>query len=574
MTPPAFGAKLRPVRWPAFAVLVVVACKQPVAPPPPAPVAPPAPALAQPTPEWLKGELPASVNQGTPKEGGTFTLRVHVEPAGLNRLHDQMVEGTMVHYTMGVVYETLAALDPDTAPRYELKPVLAESWVESPDHLTLTVKLRHGVKFHDGQAFTSKDVKAVMDAVMDEKNPIASVRSYFLDLDKVLTPDDFTVVVKWKKAYFAANKNFLAGIPVVPASALKGNFDELAINRHPIGTGPFRFVSWEPAKAITFERNEDYWGHKAHLAKVVVALVKDETVATELWQRGNFDLMTHIQPSVWRAIEAPTEQNQWAITGYRRIFFAENNYSWIGWNEERPFFQDVRVRRALAMLFPAEQVAKNIDMGLEVPTTCMYYAASEACDPAVKPYPHDPKAAQALLTEAGWVDHDGDGWLDKDGVRFKFTFLTNPHSVKLTKLVPLLQEELKRAGIEMDVEKIDPSQYVSRLRAHDFDAASMQWSNSDPEWDQFQVYHSSQTKDGSNWISYKSKELDALLEKIRTEFDVPRRMALEREVHRRLYEDQPYLYLTNKPALEAVKTRVHGLKPAITWYDLSKMWVE
>ncbi len=555
-------------------LLAALACKQPP-PAPPAPVTPkaPAPVLVKPTEAWLKGELEPE-DAGTPTPGGTFTFRVSVEPAGLNRLHDQMVEGQMVRYTVGTVYETLAAPDRETAPAYELKPVLAESWSESADHKTLTVKLRRGVKFHDGTALSARDVKATMDAVMDPKAPTASIRSYFVDLDKLLTPDEYTVVVKWKRPYFAAARNFLGSIPILPAAALKGNFDELPINRHPIGTGPFRFAAWEAGKSITFERNDDYWGAKAYVAKLVVRIVKDETVATELWQRGEFDLMTRIQPSVWRALEAPTEANQWAITGYRRILFAENNYSWIGWNEERPVFQDVRVRRALAMLYPAEQVAKNVDMGLEVPTTCPYYAVSQACDPRVTPFPHDPKAAQALLAEAGWTDHDGDGWLDKDGERFKLTFLTNPHSVKLGKLVPLLQEELKKAGIELEVEKIDASQYVSRLRAHDFDAASLSWSSGDPEPDQYQVFHSSQAKGGSNYISYKNPEIDQLLEKIRLEFDEPKRLALERELHRKLYADQPYLFMTRRPTLDAVKTRVHGLSPSLAWYDLSKVWVE
>lgn len=555
----------------ALTLCFLSACKKDP-PPAPAPAEPARQKLAEPTAQWLEGELPAEA--GTPTDGGTLTIRIHVEPAGLNRLHDQMVEGTMVHYTMGPLYQTLAAIDPETAPRYELKPVLAESWTESADHLTLTIKLRKGVKFHDGQSFSAKDVKAVVDAMMEPKNPVASVRSYFVDLDKVTTPDDFTVVVKWKKPYFQSTKNFLASLPMIPASALKGNFDELAINRHPIGTGPFTFVSWEPGKAITYERNDAYWGPKPHLSKVVLRFVKDETVASELWQRGEFDLMTHIEPSVWRAIEAPSPANQWAITGYHRIFWAENAYSYIGWNEERPLFQDARVRRALAMLFPFEQVEKNVDMGLEQATTCMYYELSRSCDPKVQRLPFDPKAAVALLNEAGWADHDGDGWLDKDGAHFKFSLLINVHSVRLGKLAPMFQEELKKAGIEMTVERIDPTQLIPRMRAHDFDAAPMQWSNADPEWDQFQTYHSSQAKEGSDWVSYKSPQVDALLEKIRVEFDPEKRAELEQQVHRTLYQDQPYLYLTHRPALDAAKTRVHGLKPAITWYDLSKVWVD
>ena len=549
-------------------LLALVACKdkKPVEP------LPPTDASAKPSPAWLKGELPADVRQGTPVAGGTFTVRVPTEPLGLNRIHDQQVEGMMARYTVGPLYETLAEFDSETHPRYTLKPLLAESWEESPDHLSITVRLRKGVRFHNGDKLTSKDVKATFDAILLQTNLTNSIRSNFPDLT-VVTPDEHTIVFTTKKAHFLHRNNLLVGVPIFPASALKGDFNTLAINRAPIGTGPFRFVAWETGKSITYARNDEYWGPKAFVDKVVIRFVKDETVATQLWERGEFDLMTRIQPSVWRSIEAASASNAWAITGYNRINFIENYYSWIGWNQERPFFADARVRRALAMLYPGDKVARNIDMDLELPTTCPFYRPSESCDPAVKQIAYDPATAIALLKSAGWEDHTGDGVIDKDGVPFKFTFLANPHSVKLSKLAPLLQEEFKKVGIEMDVEKVDAAQYVGRLRAHDFDAASLGWNNNDVNTDQFQVYHSTQKSGGSNFVSYDSKQADALIDEIRVTFDENERHALERKLHAQIYEDQPYTFLTNRPQLDAIKSHVRGIHPSLAWYDLRKVWL-
>ncbi len=100
-----------------------------------------------PTQDWLDGVLPHPSSPALPIKGGTFTVRVAVEPAGLNRVHDQQAEGTMSRYTRATVYETLAELDRDTHPRYDLKPLLAQSWEESDDHLTLTVHLRRAFTF-------------------------------------------------------------------------------------------------------------------------------------------------------------------------------------------------------------------------------------------------------------------------------------------------------------------------------------------------------------------------------------------------------------------------------------------
>jgi len=530
-------------------------------------------AVQGPSRDWLDGRMPLEALQGEPLKGGTFTLRVAVEPRGLNRLHDQFVEGTMSQYTFATVYETLAELDHDTHPRYDLKPLLAQSWQESDDHLTLTVHLRKGVRFHDGEAFTSRDVKAVMEAILDPKNPTKSMASYFEDLDTLTTPDDLTVVIKWKKAYFLANRSFLAAVPMMPAGALKGDFDTLAINRAPIGTGPWKFERWETGQSLTFTRFDGYWGAQPHFDKIVVRFVKDETVAAQLWEQGEFDLMTRIQPAEWRSLEAPSPSNAWAQRGYHRVLVMQNNYGWLGWNEERPFFADPKVRRALGMLYPGDTVAKNIDMGLEPQTTCPYYRDGESCDPSVKPLPYDPKAAEALLDEAGWRDSNGDGVRDKGGVPFKFTFLSNAYSVKLGKLLPLLQEQYRKAGIEMDIERVEWAMYMKRLREHEFDAASLNWGSPDPEQDQYQIFHSSQAaKNGSNFVSYKSPEADALLERIRTELDANKRKVLERELHRRLYEDQVYTFTSNRPALDAVKVDIRGLKPSLAWYDLRKAW--
>lgn len=559
------------LRWLlAFALACSAGCKkgpgaERSAPPPGAPAGPSA--------DWLRGTLPESVGEGTPARGGTLRVRLPVEPAGLTRIHDQQAEGTMARYTVGNIYETLAELDRDTHPRYELKPLLAESWAESDDHLTLTVKLRRGVKFHDGQPFTSKDVKAVMDVVMSEKNLTTSFRSYFTDLAGYSAPDPFTFVLKWKKPYFLANRNFLSAVPVMPAAALEGDFDALAIHRAPIGTGPFKFEVWDSGRSISMVRNEDYWGQKAWLDRVVLRIVKDETVATQLWEKGEFEVMTRIQPAVWRALEANAPQNQWAWHGYHRVNFPENLYGWIGWNQERPFFQERAVRRALAMLFPWDKVTRNIDMGLEPPVTCPYWIESDSCDPAVRRLPYDPKAAARLLDEAGWKDSNGDGVRDKLGVPFKFTFLSNPHSVKLGKLLPLLQEEFRKVGIALEVEKVEASTYLRRLRAHDFEVASLSWGNADPHKDLYQVFHSSQAQGGSNFVSYSNPEVDALLEEIRTTFDAAARAEKERRVHLLLYEDQVYLFLTNRPALDALSVQVRGVKPSLAGYDLRRAWL-
>ncbi|MDP2273627.1 MAG: ABC transporter substrate-binding protein [Archangium sp.] len=517
---------------------------------------------AGPSADWRAGRV-VEVG-GAPKEGGALTVRLPLEPVGLTRLHDRFNEGTMTRITVGPIYETLARVRDG-----QLQPLLARSWSESDDHLSLSITLRSGVTFHDGQPLGSADVKATLDAVFEPKNATTAFRGNLETLERVETPDAQTVIIHWKRPYFLATWTLLGALPVLPAHGLVGDFDTLPLHRAPVGTGPFRFVKWEAGSSLTYARNDAYWGQTAHLAQVIFRFVKDDTAAIAAWERGEFDLMTRISPAAWRA----SESNPQLWAGYQRVFFAENTWVWLGFNQRKPLFADVRVRKALGLLFPMELVARAVDLGLEPRTTCPYFPDSKSCDPEVKPLPFDPPAAKKLLADAGWADRDADGVLDREGVKLSVAFLASAQSPKMAKLLPLYLDTLKQAGIDARIETVDVSGYMSRVRAHDFDAIALSWSTADAVQDNFQILHSSQAAEGANYVGYSNPEVDTLLTAIRAEFDLEKRNALERQVHRLVYDDQAYLFMGRRPTLDAFKRKVRGLKPSLGWYDLSAVWI-
>ena len=518
----------------------------------------------QPGPDaaWLAGRV--ALSHGTPTDGGTLVIRLPLEPNGLTRVHDRFGEGTMVRATVGPLYETLAHSEGG-----KLVPWLAEAFTESGDHLTLTITLRSGVKFHDGTELTSEDVRATLQAILEPAHSTANFRSLLETVAKLETPDPRTVVIHFSRPYFLATWTVLGAVPVLPAHALTGDFDTLPLHRAPIGTGPFRFEKWQAGTSMSFTRFEDYWGRPAHLDRLEYRFVKDEAAAVAAWEKGDFDLMTRIPPGAWRSSETTPRLYQ----GYRRVYFLENTYAWLGFNQRKPLFADARVRKALALLFPAELVNKTVDLGLEPRTTCPYFPESDSCDAKVQPLPFDPAAAKALLAQAGFADTDGDGVLERAGERFSFAFLAAAQSQKMAKLLPLYLDTLKAAGIDARIETVDVSGYMARVRAHDFDAMALSWSSLDAVQDAFQNFHSSQAEAGANYVGFTDPEVDALLERIRSEFDPVARAALEREVHRRVYAQQAYLFLGRRPALDAFKNRVKGLTPALGWYDLSAAWL-
>lgn len=518
---------------------------------------------ADPTPEWLAGAF-VPEEPKTPHQGGTLTVRFPTEPLGFTRFHDRLGEGLIVRATTGTIYECLARLDPEH-PDGPVVPLLAKS--AKVVKTRLEVSLLPGIVFHDGSPFTSADVKAVLDTIVDEKNPTVSMRSSLGPIESVIATDELNVTITWKSppSDFMV-RTMLAGVPMLPSEALVGSFDELPIHRAPIGTGPFRFESFTPGDRVVFARFERH-RTPALLDRLVFRIVKDDTIATQLWEKGELDVMTRIPPAMWVAVEkAP-----WAFKGYQRWRIDENAYSWIGWNRQRPVFSDVRVRRALAMLYPAEIVSRTVELGLESRTACPFYVRSSSCDPSVVPLPFDPGAAAALLDEAGW--RLVDGHRVKDGKRLEFSFLLVTTSQRLTRVTALFQEQLAKAGITMTLEPVDGAQLVGRMRAHDFDAAALSWSSPDAVTDQYELFHSSQLEGGKNYVGLNDPEIDALLVQIRSAMGNERR-PLERQLHRKLFDDQVYLFLTARPALDAVKRRVHGLRPSLIGYDFSKAWVD
>jgi len=520
--------------------------------------------------DWQAGRLPASVYEGEPRSGGTIVVRLDQEPPSLDKLTDSAL--AIDWLLERKVLESMAELDTSKHPDYSLKPALATDWTVSPDQLTYTFHLRRGVRWHDGAPFSGKDVVATLRKIRDPSVRAMHLRNNFEDLADIATApgDDFTVVARYRKPYFLAFRA-LATLSIYPAHLLETAGDMLhsPMHRAPVGTGPFRFEEWKSGDRISFARNEQYWGKKAHLDRVVYRIVPDPAVGFQLLKKGEFDVYLQLQPQQWaRDLEAAGLK-----ASLHRVKFFNPNYNWIGWNEERPYFSDPRVRQAMNYVIDTEGIRNSFLLGLDRPTTCHFYLDSSACDRSLAPRPYDPARAAKLLNEAGWRDHDGDGVRDKEGVPFRFTFLMNADSVFLAKLAPYLQQELRKLGVEMEIRKVDWALFVQLVGEHRFDAMSLRWGNSDVVQDPYEIWHSSQAKDGSNFVSFKNAQADALIEEARATLDDARRNELYRKLGRLLYEEAPYTFLYNRPSLDAVRIGVRGIRPSVAWYDMQDVWL-
>lgn len=329
---------------------------------------------------------------------------------------------------------------------------------------------------------------------------------------------------------------------------------------HPIGSGPYMFEKWERGNQIVLKRYENYWGKKPYLKKIIWKYISQDAAAIQALKNGEIDFIPSIETEIFLRFQ-PGEQ-------FVKALYYTPGYGYIGWNMRRVPFNDRRVRLALTHLMPREAILKNVLHGMGKIVTGPFYYFGPVYDHTLKPWPFDPKRAKELLAQAGWVDRDGDGVLDKDGKPFRFTFYIVDGSRTLKQMAERYQAELKKVGIQADIQMLKWVALLEKVKKLDFDAVFLGWATS-VEGDPYQLWHSSQTTPGaSNHVGYKNPRVDRIIERGRRIFDKKKRRRLYRLMHRILYYDQPYTFLFITPRKTIYHMRFRGVR----WLKFRPGW--
>ena len=202
--------------------------------------------------------------------------------------------------------------------------------------------------------------------------------------------------------------------------------------------------------------------------------------------------------------------------------------------------------------------------------TSPFYTEGGQNDPDIKPWPYDPERAKELLDEAGWIDHDGDGIRDKDGIPFRFKFMYNSSNTLYIRLVKLLKDEAARIGIDVVADPYEWSVLLPKLTSRQFEATVMGWGG-DVIDDPYQLWHSSQIGNGaSNYVGFNNPEADELIVTARKTLDEVKRNKLFQKLHLILHEEQPYTFLFERPYMRLLDKRFKNVKihkMGINWLE-------
>ncbi len=466
----------------------------------------------------------------------------------------------------GQVFNGLIRYDKDL----NFEGELAESWEVSDDGLVFTFHLRSGVKWHDGEPFTADDVLFTYQKLIDPNVATPYGADYEI-VEKAEVLDPLTFRVTYKEPFAPALESWSMGI--IPRHLLEGkdiNTDEF--NRSPIGTGPYKFKEWLTGQKIVLTVNEAYFNGRPNIDEYIFRIIPDQaTIFQELKVKG-VDTVS-LTPLQF------TRQTDTAFfhENFQKFRYPSNGYTYLGYNLKDPKFADKRVRQALAHAINREDIIKGVRLGLGSPATGPYPAHYDwAYNPDVRTYPYDPEKARDMLREAGWEDTDQDGVLDKEGVPFRFTLITNLGNDDRKLSAVIIQQNLKKVGIDIKIKIVEWQAFLNQfINKRRFEAIILGWGiGIDP--DNYIMWHSSQTKpEEYNFVSYNNPEVDELLDRGRRTFDQKKRKKIYQKIHAILAEDQPYCFLYVPDALPILDARFHGIKKekAGIWYNFEEWWV-
>jgi peptide/nickel transport system substrate-binding protein len=552
--------KVKRMLWICFAVLVMMSMLLSACQP------------AEQATEVIEGQAPAEQpTEAPPAEKSVVTFIWTQEFDTLNPLYTNMWFVTVLY----PIYECQAWwFDENNAAVPSLVteiPSLDNGGI-SADGRVITLKLRDDIKWSDGTPITSADFKFTYDMTMADANAVSS-RSPMDLVESLETPDESTVTVTFSEPYAPWLSRLFAGQSgqaIIPEHILKpvfesaGTIDTAEWNKNPtVGCGPFVFAEWESGSFARFVVNENYWLAKPKVDELFFRFVPDDASMIAALVAGDGDVGTFFAYSDLPQLEEAGIKIFNSFSGYNEGWYFNQHPE-----KGNPALKDVKVRQAIALAFNREKLVQDLLLG-RTGVAATDWDKSPWVEPSITPWPYDPERAKALLDEAGWVDSNGDGTRDKDGVELVLKYGTTNREVRQDTQA-VAQQDLAQVGIKLDLQSFDSdlffASYSENGPSANFSLDIIEYSDSSDFPDPNAVVWlcseipSDENPAGVNPTGLCDQELDGLFQKQAMQVDFAERQQTMYQVTKRIYEQVFWLGLWQDPDLFGVNDRVQNIK--------------
>lgn len=528
-----------------------------------------------------KGERDTKGDQAGsgPRTGGRLVIGMQQEPEMLNEAVNTMVAGV---YVCNLIFSKFVKHN----DRMELVPDLiaviptVENGGISPDHLTYTYHLRPDALWHDGKPVTSADVEFTYRVMMHPEINVETRQGWDI-IDRVETPDPLTVVFHLSEVYANFVGDCFYDESVLPKHLLEGYmgpaFQGAPFQREPVGSGPFVFEEWVAGSHITLSANGNYYGEGPYLDEIVIVFVPDGNtllVRLETGEIMGIDNAPNMLLGVMEEIEG--------VKVYRNpALFNEH----LDLNFEREILSDGRVRRAIATAIDRDELSQKIYDGVWLPA----YGDEHPNSPYYSDYARgillfDQDGAAGLLSEAGWIDRDGDGIRERDGKRLELTISSTTGNLNRERTELLLRQQLGRIGIDLEIVNHHPSVMFASydeggiLKRGNFDMALYAFlAPPDPSTKEGSYSERFLPPMGQNYSRIRNDRLSELLARGSGTVEFERRKEIYDEVAVILADELPIIPLLWVTQLDAMPEELHNYRPnptqsGDTW-NASRWWL-
>jgi peptide/nickel transport system substrate-binding protein len=468
------------------------------------------------------------------RDPGTVVFLIESSPANLDPRVGTDAQSQRID---ALLFDGLVAHDAS----FQFTPALAERW-EQPNPLTLVFHLRSGVRFHDGRPLTARDVAWTIDS-MRSGVVISPKAAAYAALDTVEAADERTVVLHLKRADNFLLANLSTGaIGIVPQGSGRDFW------QHPVGTGPFRFVSQQIDQDVVIERNSLSWAVVPNIGRVRFAVVPDAITESLELEKGSGDVAVNSLPMDSLQVLARRPNLQLEETGGTEI-------QYLGFNLLDPLLRDARVRQAIACAIDRELIIHTLLRGHAQPASSLLPPSHWAFSGDVARYDYDPARAARLLDEAGHPRAGG-------GVRFHLTMKTsNAEDARL--LAAVLQQQLGAVGIALDLRSYEYATFYSDVTRGAFQMVSLRWVGIEqPDIFSYAFSTVNFSPKGANRGHYSNPRLDALLDDAGASQDTARRRADYVEAQQILARDLPAINLWYRDTVVVHNRRLTHVLPA------------